>query len=106
MLLELGKIGDETQNRKADHLKVCLEEDVQSHVTTGLECYRFDHNALPELDWNDLSIATQFLNKELNAPFLISSMTGGTDLAKTINSRLAEIAQTYGLAMGDRKSVV
>ena len=100
MSLELGKSGDETQNRKADHLKVCLEDDVQSHVTTGLESYRFDHNALPELNWNDLSIATQFLNKKLNAPFLISSMTGGTDLAKTINIRLAEIAQTYGLAMG------
>ena len=82
MSLELGKSGDETQNRKADHLKVCLEDDVQSHITTGLESYRFDHNALPELNWNDLSIATQFLNKKLNAPFLISSMTGGTDLAK------------------------
>ena len=100
MSLELVKIGDETQNRKADHLKVCLEDDVQSHITTGLEAYRFSHNALPELDWNDLSIGTQFLNKNLNAPFLISSMTGGTDLAKIINSRLAEIAETYGLAMG------
>ncbi len=93
-------LSDETQTRKADHLQVCLEDHVQSQITTGLEQYRFDHDCLPELDWSDLSIGTQFLNKALSAPFLISSMTGGTDLAKTINFRLAEIAQTYGLAMG------
>lgn len=91
---------DETQARKADHLQVCLEENVQSQLTTGLEHYRFDHLCLPELDWADLTIDTQFLNKALGAPFLISSMTGGTELAKTINFRLAEIAQTYQLAMG------
>jgi hypothetical protein len=42
-----GKVTDQqaviTQNRKADHLRVCLEEDVQSHQTTGLEHYRFRH---------------------------------------------------------------
>ncbi len=96
----LDKTRDETQIRKADHLQVCLEDQVQSQITTGLEHYRFIHDCLPELDWADLTIGTQFFNKALRAPFLISSMTGGTDLAKTINFRLAEIAQTYGLAMG------
>jgi isopentenyl-diphosphate Delta-isomerase len=90
----------ETQARKADHLQVCLEDNVQSQITTGLENYRFDHVCLPELNWTDLAIDLQFLNKSLGAPFLISSMTGGTDLAKTINFRLAEVAQTYKLAMG------
>lgn len=100
MPLAETRVSDETQTRKADHLQVCLEDQVQSQITTGLEQYRFDHDCLPELDWADLAIGTQFLNKALSAPFLISSMTGGTDLAKTINFRLAEIAQTYGLAMG------
>jgi isopentenyl-diphosphate Delta-isomerase len=94
------KMTDETQARKADHLRVCLEDDVQSGVTTGLEQYRFDHLCLPELDWTDLNLSTQFLNRELRAPLLISSMTGGTDLAKTINFRLAEVAEEYRLAMG------
>lgn len=95
-----NQLSDETQTRKADHLQVCLEDNVQSQITTGLEQYRFDHDCLPELDWADLAIGTQFFNKALGAPFLISSMTGGTDLAKTINFRLAEVAQTYRLAMG------
>ncbi|MGG6268449.1 type 2 isopentenyl-diphosphate Delta-isomerase [Leptolyngbya sp. AN03gr2] len=91
----------ETQNRKADHLRVCLEDDVQCReTTTGLEKYHFTHCCLPELDRAEIDIRTTFLNKPLSAPILISSMTGGTELAKKINYRLAAIAQEYQLAMG------
>jgi isopentenyl-diphosphate delta-isomerase len=91
----------ETQNRKADHIRVCLDEDVQfRQTTTGLERYRFTHACLPELDLGEIDLTSQFLGKELGAPLLISSMTGGTELAKTINNRLAEVAQEYKLAMG------
>jgi isopentenyl-diphosphate delta-isomerase len=91
----------ETQIRKADHLRVCLEEDVQFHSnTTGLENYRFIHCCLPELDRNEIDISTQFLGKTLGSPLLISSMTGGTEQAKQINHRLAEVAQHYKIAMG------
>ncbi|MCL6434398.1 MAG: type 2 isopentenyl-diphosphate Delta-isomerase [Leptolyngbyaceae cyanobacterium HOT.MB2.61] len=91
----------ETQSRKADHLRICLDEDVQFRQTTsGLERYHFTHCCLPELDRADIDLATTFLGKSLAAPILISSMTGGTDQAKTINCRLAAIAQHYQLAMG------
>jgi isopentenyl-diphosphate delta-isomerase len=91
----------ETQTRKADHLRICLEEDVQSRQTTnGLERYRFNHLCLPELNLSDIDLSTKFLGKNLGSPLLISSMTGGTELAKTINYRLAEIAQHYKMAMG------
>jgi isopentenyl-diphosphate delta-isomerase len=90
-----------TQTRKADHLRICLEEDVQFHrQSNGFDAYRFTHCCLPELDISDIDLTTQFLNKKLGAPILISSMTGGTEIAKTINYRLAEVAQTYQLAMG------
>ncbi|MBU6230251.1 MAG: type 2 isopentenyl-diphosphate Delta-isomerase [Cyanobacteria bacterium REEB459] len=90
-----------TQARKVDHLRICLQEDVQSpQTTTGLEPYRFSHCCLPELDWGDIDISTAFLGYGLGAPLLISSMTGGTDLAHTINQRLARVAQHYGFAMG------
>ena len=90
-----------TQTRKADHLRICLEEDVQFRkLTNGLDKYRFNHSCLPELDFEEVNLKTQFLGKTLNAPILISSMTGGTQQAKTINSRLATAAQKHGLAMG------
>jgi isopentenyl-diphosphate Delta-isomerase len=90
-----------TQTRKADHLRICLDQDVQCQsVTHGLDRYRFTHRCLPELDRSEIQLQTSFLGKSLNAPILISSMTGGTELAKTINYRLAEVAQQYRLAMG------
>ena len=91
----------ETQTRKADHLRICLDEDVQFHgVTNGLERYRFTHCCLPELNRSEIDLTTMFLGKSLGAPLLISSMTGGTERARTINFRLAEVAQHYKLAMG------
>ncbi len=90
-----------TQSRKADHIRICLKEDVQFQQTTnGLERYRFTHCCLPELDRTDIDISTTFLGKQLLAPLLISSMTGGTQEAGTINRRLAEVAQHYKIAMG------
>lgn len=93
---------DQMEKRKTEHIRLCLEEDVAGKkVTTGLENYRFRHQALPELDFGEVSLAgTSFLGKRLQAPLLVSSMTGGTQLASDINRRLAETAERYGWAMG------
>ena len=89
------------QDRKADHLRICLEDDVQCRqITTCLENYRFIHCGLPELSYHQIDISTRFLGKPLQAPLLISSMTGGTEQARLINQRLAVTAQNFGLAMG------
>ncbi|MDJ0550913.1 MAG: type 2 isopentenyl-diphosphate Delta-isomerase [Microcystis sp. M49637_WE12] len=91
----------EIENRKSEHLRVCIEEDVEfQQLTSGLEKYRFTHCCLPELDRSDIELGTTFLGKSLKAPILISSMTGGTELAHLVNTRLATVAQRYGLAMG------
>jgi len=90
----------ELVNRKSDHIQINLERDVRSALTTGLEKYRFIHEALPELDLNRVDATLRLFGKTLSAPILISSMTGGTDRAGTINLRLAEAAQTVGVAMG------
>ena len=91
----------ETQVRKADHLRICLEESVQFQQTTnGLEKYKFTHCCLPEINRDEIDLTTSFLGKKLAAPLLISSMTGGTEFAGEINQRLAEIAQHYKIAMG------
>jgi isopentenyl-diphosphate delta-isomerase len=91
----------ETQVRKADHLRICLEESVQFQQTTnGLENYKFTHCCLPEINRDEIDLTTSFLGKKLAAPLLISSMTGGTEFAGEINQRLAKIAQYYNIAMG------
>src|SRR4026208_184546 len=91
----------QTQKRKKEHLELCLDtERVSSASSTGLESYRFVHNALPELDIDEIEVSTTFLGKRLKAPILISSMTGGFDLARKVNRNLAAAAQALGLAMG------
>lgn len=86
--------------RKDDHIRINLEQDVRSNLTSGLERYRFIHEALPELDLSEVDTATYLFGKKLRSPLLISSMTGGTKDAWKINVRLAEAAQEAGIAMG------
>ncbi len=86
--------------RKDDHIKINLEKDVRSALTTGLENYRFIHEALPELDLNDIDTTLSLFGKTLSAPILISSMTGGSTEAGPINRILAQAAQSTGIAMG------
>lgn len=89
------------ETRKLEHLRINLKENVQFRQTTsGLEHYRFIHQALPELYLNDVSLATTFFNRPLRAPILISSMTGGAHEAERINLTLASAAQATGIAMG------
>ncbi len=89
------------EDRKAEHIRINLEENVQfPHLTTGLERYRFMHQALPELDLHDIDSTVTLFGKTISAPIVISSMTGGTDIALRLNERLAEAAQTHNIAMG------
>ncbi|GAA3405356.1 type 2 isopentenyl-diphosphate Delta-isomerase [Paenibacillus hodogayensis] len=90
-----------TERRKAEHIRICLEEDVESRSEgAGFGRYRFRHQALPEIDFAEIDTTGEWLGKRLRAPLLISSMTGGTEEALAINRRLAEAAEHRGWAMG------
>jgi len=77
-----------------------MEEDVRSGLTTGLERYHFIHQALPELNLEEIDLSLSLLGRSLKAPILISSMTGGTEEAGAINRTLARAAQEASVAMG------
>lgn len=87
-------------SRKSDHIRINLEEDVQSHLTTGLERYRFVHRALPEIDLDAVDLQVTLFGRRMRAPILISSMTGGTEQAAQINRTLAQAAAETGVALG------
>ena len=87
--------------RKADHIRINLEEDVSfPNLTTGFERYRLAHQALPEVDLAAIDTGLTLFGKPVAAPILVSSMTGGTTQAGQINLILAEAAQNRGLALG------
>ncbi|MCP4631737.1 MAG: type 2 isopentenyl-diphosphate Delta-isomerase [candidate division Zixibacteria bacterium] len=86
------------QHRKSEHLRIVSEEDVEHSGTTLLECVKLIHQALPEIDLDDINLESQFFGKKLKAPLMITSMTGGAELAGDMNRAMAEIASDYGIA--------
>jgi isopentenyl-diphosphate Delta-isomerase len=97
------------EQRKSEHIQITLNEKVTGDaITTGFESYTFIHNALPEIDFAEISTETEFFGHACRTPFLISSMTGGTALAETINRNLAEAAEERGwaLALGSTRALL
>lgn len=89
------------ERRKEAHLQICLRHDVQANgITTGLERFRFVHQALPDLDWEEIDLSVDLLGKRLRAPVVITAMTGGCRLGAEINRNLAIAAQRLGIGMG------
>ncbi|MFZ0217533.1 MAG: alpha-hydroxy-acid oxidizing protein, partial [Candidatus Dormiibacterota bacterium] len=90
-----------TLTRKAEHIRINLEEDVDAKgVRAGFDGYRFLHQALPDLNLAGVSTETTVLGRSLAAPILISCMTGGATEAERINASLAEAANELRLPMG------
>ncbi|GMA60454.1 hypothetical protein NZD89_12655 [Alicyclobacillus fastidiosus] len=78
---------NQIEKRKNDHIQINLEYDVSSKgITSGLDRYRFDHNALPNMNLEDVDTKVKFLGHVLRLPLLISSMTGGNDSRRTDQS--------------------
>ncbi len=97
------------ERRKSEHIQISLDEQVTGEaISTGLESYRFIHNALPEIAFDEISLETEFLDFTCKTPFLISSMTGGTAFAETINRNLAMAAEERGwiLALGSTRALL
>jgi isopentenyl-diphosphate delta-isomerase len=90
---------DQIESRKDEHVRIALEKDVASSYNYWDDVI-LTHNALPEIDKKEIDLSIKFLNKTLQAPIVISGMTGGYHLAKDINKRLADTAATFQVAMG------
>ena len=90
-----------TAERKHSHVDICLNREVCFDLqSTGLGAYRFEHNAVPEIDASAIDLSTEFLGKKIGLPFMISSMTGGYGDALALNRTLAEAAERFRIPLG------
>lgn len=89
-----------TADRKQSHLDLCRTQDVASESPAGWDDIRLPHVALPEIDFVAVSLESEFLGQKFAAPFLISSMTGGSPEGEQVNRTLAEFAQQARIPMG------
>jgi isopentenyl-diphosphate delta-isomerase len=94
--------------RKADHLALCATEAVAFRTKSTLfDDVRLVHDALPDLDMDEIDTSQELLGKRLRAPLVIAAMTGGTEEAARINRELAAIAEErgYGFGLGSQRAM-
>ncbi len=87
------------RDRKLEHIELALEQRMQLE-NRFFDRYGFVHQALPEIDMDEIDVSVDFLGKPLAAPLLVSCMTGGTGSAAKINQNLAIGAERAGIALG------
>jgi len=95
------KLDDIIGERKADHIEICLKENVQSRkTTTGFEDVHLIHKALPEIEREKIDLSTTVFGYKFSAPLFVGAMTGGTAKATKINAAIAEAVEELHLGMG------
>jgi len=87
------------ESRKEDHVKICLNKDVDLKKNYW-EDIEFYHQSAPEIDFEDIDVEVDFLDKRLKAPIIIAGMTGGYDEGKNLNEKLASAAEKMGIGFG------
>lgn len=90
---------NQTEERKREHVKICLNENVSSHHNYW-DDVTLVHNALPEINEDEIDLSAGLFGKILGAPIVISAITGGYEDGKKINENLASAAERFKLAMG------
>lgn len=88
------------EQRKRDHIELALMPVNQTTELNAFDNFSLMHNALPDLNFSDISIQGSRFNKPVTKPFIISSMTAGHANAVNINQHLVEACSESGWAMG------
>ncbi|GJM07139.1 MAG: isopentenyl-diphosphate delta-isomerase [marine bacterium B5-7] len=88
------------EQRKRDHIHLALDESNQANGLTGLDQIHLQHCALPECDFEEISLANTRFGQVVSTPFLLSSMTAGHADASALNTQLARACVEHGWIMG------
>ncbi len=91
---------DEVKQRKIEHINVALGQDIAVAQRANWNDIQFVHQALPEVNLDEIDTSVVFLGQALRYPIFISSLTGGHPDVISINANLARAAEQYGLALG------
>jgi len=87
-------------DRKLEHLLLCTHSDVEYHKKTGFKDVELVHKALPEVNQEEIDLSTSLLGKKMDAPLIITAITGGHPSSTKVNQKLAQVAQKLNIGMG------
>lgn len=96
----MGENQAQFEKRKQEHIKLALDERVQAQDRSTWESFTLEHEAFPEINFEEVDISTSFFSHKLSAPFFISSMTAGHEQGEMINTLLAGLSQRHQIFMG------
>ena len=88
------------EQRKKDHIKLALEEGQQTAHLRDFDRLELLHDALPEMDFDEVSLEVKSLGRKCPSPFFVSSMTAGHKEGEVINQRLAQACEEMGWRLG------
>lgn len=88
------------EQRKQDHISLALLEDNQAVEAHGFDAIELLHEALPDLNFEDINIQTKRFGCEVSSPFMVASMTAGHERGVMINAHLMSACAKTGWAMG------
>jgi isopentenyl-diphosphate delta-isomerase len=91
---------DEVKQRKIEHVNIALGQDISVAQRANWNDVQLVHQALPEVDLDEIDTSVTFLGHALRYPIFMSSLTGGHQDVISINRNLARAAEHYGLALG------
>ncbi|MFC1980313.1 type 2 isopentenyl-diphosphate Delta-isomerase [Chloroflexota bacterium] len=86
--------------RKAEHLKVALDCDLEAKREACWSDVHLLHECLPEIDQKDINLRVEFCGRVLNYPLMINAITGGCSEAVRFNEVFAQAAEHFGIGMG------
>jgi len=88
------------EKRKRDHITFALKDENEAAGQSGFSHIQLQHEALPDLNFSEITLETLRLGQKVSVPFIVSSMTAGHAASPQLNARLAEACQRRGWWMG------
>ena len=88
------------EQRKSQHIQLALEPKNQATGLSGFDRISLPHNALPDIDFQNISLETSILGEVRPTPFYIAAMTAGHKDAPHLNQVFAEACRKKGWILG------
>ncbi|NHJ04032.1 MAG: type 2 isopentenyl-diphosphate Delta-isomerase [Candidatus Heimdallarchaeota archaeon] len=90
------------EKRKNDHIEICTDKkrNIEMEISTGFDDIIFVNTSVPDVNFDEINLETEFLGHKFAYPIFITGITGGVEEAKNINQKIAKAVDELGIGMG------
>jgi isopentenyl-diphosphate delta-isomerase len=83
-------------DRKLEHIQLAFD----SRTQVSEQDRRFNYEPMLSAHPENMDLSIELLGKTMRTPIWVSSMTGGTGVARSINQNIARACREFGMGMG------